>query len=124
MTTNHTAVPTPTIVARTRLGRRPRSASPMDRIAPTPPINRRLGSPFRSAARLATAMSPRPAIRRAPDWRGLGGSGRALTAEAMVIRVVRIEAATRVATVIKAPAAIDAAIATGALITVATLVAA
>src|ERR1700716_314142 len=81
----------------------------MDKIAPTPPINLRLGPPFRSVATLATAMSAKPPTRRPPDCRAFGGSGRALTAEAMVIRVVRIDAATSVATVIKAPAAIDAA---------------
>src|SRR5260370_1311767 len=105
------AAPAPTIVARTRSGRRPRSASPIARIAPTPPTGCRFAAPDTRAATLATPTAASPALRTPEGRRGLGGSGRALTADAIVIRVVRIDATTKVRTVINAPAAIDAAIA-------------
>ncbi len=102
----------PTIVARTRSGSRPRSTNPTATIAPTPPISRRLASSSNRAAALAMATAITPAL-RSPRLRfGAGGSGKALTAEAIVILVVRTEATTRVTTVIRAPAAIDATIAT------------
>src|ERR1700694_2380175 len=83
----------------------------MTRIAPTPPTNRRLASPEMMAATLAKPIRATPPVRRPDGTRALGGAGQALTAAAIVIRVVRIEAATNVATVINAPAAIDATIA-------------